>query len=56
VALLAERNLDLLGMIIGSFKAGAGYLPLDPGLPTQRLNRIIDLSRTPLLVCTGGMS
>ncbi|MFO2464012.1 non-ribosomal peptide synthetase [Pseudomonas sp. 15FMM2] len=52
VALLAERSLDLLGMIIGSFKAGAGYLPLDPGLPNQRLSRIIDLSRTPLLVCT----
>jgi amino acid adenylation domain-containing protein/non-ribosomal peptide synthase protein (TIGR01720 family) len=52
VALLAERSLELLGMIIGSFKAGAGYLPLDPGLPTQRLSRIIDLSRTPLLVCT----
>ncbi|PHN54303.1 non-ribosomal peptide synthetase [Pseudomonas sp. ICMP 8385] len=52
VVLLAERGLDLLGMIIGSFKAGAGYLPLDPGLPSQRLSRIIDLSRTPLLVCT----
>ncbi|NMX37364.1 non-ribosomal peptide synthetase [Pseudomonas veronii] len=52
VALLAERSLDLLGMIIGSFKAGAGYLPLDPGLPGQRLSRIIELSRTPLLVCT----
>ncbi|WP_026136876.1 non-ribosomal peptide synthetase [Pseudomonas sp. CBZ-4] len=52
VALLGERNLDLLGMIIGSFKAGAGYLPLDPGLPSQRLRSIIDLSRTPLLVCT----
>ncbi|VVN03344.1 Linear gramicidin synthase subunit B [Pseudomonas fluorescens] len=52
VALLAERNLDLLGMIIGSFKAGAGYLPLDPALPSPRLGRIIELSRTPLLVCT----
>ncbi|MBY8950337.1 non-ribosomal peptide synthetase [Pseudomonas carnis] len=52
VALLAERGLDLLGMIIGSFKAGAGYLPLDPGLPGPRLSRIIDMSRTPLLVCT----
>jgi amino acid adenylation domain-containing protein/non-ribosomal peptide synthase protein (TIGR01720 family) len=52
VALLAERSLDLLGMIIGSFKAGAGYLPLDPGLPAQRLGRIIELSRTPLLVCS----
>ncbi|WP_226455022.1 non-ribosomal peptide synthetase [Pseudomonas sp. AF03-9] len=52
VALLGERNLDLLGMIIGSFKAGAGYLPLDPGLPSQRLRSIIELSRTPLLVCS----
>ncbi|MNK79818.1 Linear gramicidin synthase subunit B [compost metagenome] len=52
VALLGERNLDLLGMIIGSFKAGAGYLPLDPGLPSQRLQRIIELSRTPVLVCS----
>ena len=52
VALLAERGLDLLGMIIGSFKAGAGYLPLDPALPSSRLSRIIDMSRTPLLVCT----
>ncbi|WP_338580278.1 non-ribosomal peptide synthetase [Pseudomonas sp. ML2-2023-6] len=52
VALLAGRGLDLLGMIIGSFKAGAGYLPLDPELPGSRLLRIIELSRTPLLVCT----
>ncbi|MDR9753993.1 non-ribosomal peptide synthetase [Pseudomonas sp. SZMC_28357] len=52
VALLAERSLDLLGMIIGSFKAGAGYLPLDPVLPSQRLGQILDLSRTPLLVCS----
>ena len=52
VALLAERGLELLGMIIGSFKAGAAYLPLDPGLPEARLSRIIELSRTPLLVCT----
>ncbi|WP_256347780.1 AMP-binding protein, partial [Pseudomonas gingeri] len=44
--------LDLLAMIVGSFKAGAGYLPLDPGLPGQRLGRIIELSRTPVLVCT----
>ena len=52
VALLAERDLPLLGMIIGSFKAGAGYLPLDPGLPAARLQRIVELSRTPVLVCS----
>ncbi|MBK5007741.1 non-ribosomal peptide synthetase [Pseudomonas sp. S32] len=52
VALLAERGLPLLGMIVGSFKAGAGYLPLDPGLPSARLQGIIALSSTPVLVCT----
>ncbi|MBJ9975343.1 non-ribosomal peptide synthetase [Pseudomonas sp. S75] len=52
VALLAERGLPLLGMIVGSFKAGAGYLPLDPGLPAARLQRIVELSQTPVLVCT----
>ncbi|AXO89060.1 amino acid adenylation domain-containing protein [Pseudomonas parafulva] len=52
VALLAERGLPLLGMIVGSFKAGAGYLPLDPGLPSVRLQRIVELSRTPVLVCS----
>jgi len=52
VALLAERGLPLLGMIVGSFKAGAGYLPLDPGLPAARLQRIVALSRTPVLVCS----
>ncbi|WP_449434142.1 non-ribosomal peptide synthetase [Pseudomonas putida] len=52
VALLAERGLPLLGMIVGSFKAGAGYLPLDPGLPSARLQRFVELSRTPVLVCS----
>ncbi|PWB35747.1 non-ribosomal peptide synthetase [Pseudomonas sp. SDI] len=52
VAVLAERDLPLLGMIVGCFKAGAGYLPLDPGLPASRLQRIVELSRTPLLVCS----
>ncbi|MDM3888926.1 non-ribosomal peptide synthetase [Pseudomonas sp. BCRC 81390] len=52
VALLAERGLPLLGMIVGSFKAGAGYLPLDPSLPSARLQSIIQRSRTPVLVCS----
>ncbi|WP_017703533.1 non-ribosomal peptide synthetase, partial [Pseudomonas syringae] len=52
VALLAERGPELLGMIIGSFKAGAGYLPLDPALPNVRLSGIIAQSRTPVLVCS----
>lgn len=39
-------------MMVGTFKAAAGYLPLDPGLPQQRLSHIVALSRTPVLLCT----
>ena len=52
VALLAERSLELLGMMLGTFKAGAGYLPLDPHLPTQRLLALLQLGRVPLLVAS----
>ncbi|MCU1734444.1 MULTISPECIES: amino acid adenylation domain-containing protein [unclassified Pseudomonas] len=52
IALLAERGPDLLGMIVGSFKAGAGYLPLDPALPNQRLTGVIAQSGAPVLVCS----
>lgn len=52
VALLAERSLELLGMMLGTFKAGAGYLPLDPQLPTQRLLALLQLGHMPLLVAS----
>ncbi|TBV12885.1 non-ribosomal peptide synthase/polyketide synthase [Stutzerimonas kirkiae] len=52
VALLAERGLPLLGMIVGSLKAGAGYLPLDPAHPARRLGHILRASHAPLLVCS----
>ena len=52
VALLAERSLELLGMMLGSFKAGAAYLPLDPQLPARRLLDLLHLGQVPLLVAS----
>ena len=54
VALLAERSLELLGMMLGSFKAGAAYLPLDPQLPGQRLLDLLQLGQVPVLVASAG--
>lgn len=51
VALLAERGLPLLGMMIATFKAGAAYLPLDPAHPVQRLADMLTRSGAPILVC-----
>jgi amino acid adenylation domain-containing protein len=45
VALLAERGLDFLTAMLGVFKAGAAYLPLDPHHPASRLRQILRQGR-----------
>lgn len=37
VAVCSERTLDWLAAIIGIFKAGAVYLPIDPAYPDERI-------------------
>ncbi|WNV85487.1 amino acid adenylation domain-containing protein [Umezawaea sp. Da 62-37] len=36
-----DRGLDLVGVLLGIFKAGAVYVPLDPTLPAARLRHIL---------------
>ncbi|MBU3890346.1 non-ribosomal peptide synthetase [Methylosinus sp. KRF6] len=45
VALLDERGLDFLVTMLGVFKAGAGYLPLDPAYPDGRIAQVLDEAR-----------
>ncbi len=52
VSLLAERGIPVLDSILGIFKAGGGYLPLDPHHPPTRQRYFIEQSRTPLILCT----
>ncbi|OEC33738.1 hypothetical protein A7D25_17265 [Pseudomonas sp. 21C1] len=54
LALLDERGLDLVVMIVATLKAGAGWLPLDPRNPPQRLAQVLKQSRTPLLIHSVG--
>ncbi|MDJ0840058.1 MAG: amino acid adenylation domain-containing protein [Acidobacteriota bacterium] len=53
VALWAERTPDLLPALLGIMSAGAAYLPLDPGLPAERLAYILQDSGTKLLLTPG---
>ena len=50
VAVLDERGPDFLTMILGVFKAGAAYLPLDPHHPALRVMRVLELSRPQVVV------
>jgi len=37
VGLSLDRDADMLAALLGVLKAGAGYVPLDPGFPAERL-------------------
>ncbi len=50
VGLLLDRSLDMIIGILGVLKSGAGYLPIDPSLPEQRVSYMLDQSRTSLLL------
>ncbi|MDB4965062.1 MAG: Malonyl CoA-acyl carrier protein transacylase, partial [Myxococcales bacterium] len=50
VALRLPRGIDLVVAILGVFKAGAAYLPLDPEHPEKRQQEVIDDSGAALVV------
>ncbi|MBS0151275.1 MAG: amino acid adenylation domain-containing protein [Nitrospira sp.] len=52
VALLDDRGLNLLTMMVGVFKTGGAYLPLDPHHPVSRLTQILKLSRSPIVLAS----
>ncbi|HZF37309.1 MAG TPA: amino acid adenylation domain-containing protein [Blastocatellia bacterium] len=52
VALLAERDIELLTAILAVFKAGAAYLPLDPYHPPQRVAQLLEQAGAGLTLTT----
>ncbi|MCX5071918.1 amino acid adenylation domain-containing protein [Streptomyces sp. NBC_00513] len=50
VAVLMERDVALLPALLGILRAGAAFLPLDPGYPVDRLRRYVEVSRCDLIV------
>ncbi len=50
VAIVAERSLDLIVAILGTQKAGAGYVPLDPSYPAERVAYLFEDSKAAAVV------
>lgn len=42
VALHAEKSVELFAALLGVLKAGAGYVPLDPKFPAERIASILE--------------
>ncbi|HET8783284.1 MAG TPA: non-ribosomal peptide synthetase, partial [Pyrinomonadaceae bacterium] len=50
VGLCAERCLDVIAGVLGIWKAGGAYLPLDPTYPSQRIQFMLEDARVPVLL------
>jgi amino acid adenylation domain-containing protein len=50
VGLCVGRSFEMLVGLFGTLKAGGTYVPLDSGLPPERLSFMLDDTRAPLLL------
>ncbi|HEV2146752.1 MAG TPA: amino acid adenylation domain-containing protein [Longimicrobiaceae bacterium] len=50
VAVCTERSPALLAALLGTLKAGAAYVPLDPALPASRIAYVLEDARVGALV------
>lgn len=50
IALLLERNENLLVSLFAILKTGCAYVPIDPDYPTARVHYILEDTKTPLLL------
>jgi amino acid adenylation domain-containing protein len=56
VAICLDRSLDLLASLLGCWRAGLGYVPLDPGYPPARIEMILEDANAPLVLTSRSLA
>jgi len=56
VGLCVERGVDMLAAALGILRAGAAYVPLDPGFPAERLRFMVEDAELSFLVSTAALA
>ena len=54
VAVVAERDLEWMAAVIGIFKAGGAYLPIEPHFPADRIARTLTRAGARMVLTEGG--
>ncbi|MEU6410080.1 amino acid adenylation domain-containing protein [Microbispora sp. NPDC046933] len=54
VGVLLDRSPELIACLLGVWKAGAAYLPMDPRFPAQRVRDMLSIAATPLVLTSAG--
>jgi len=55
VGLFVDRSVETVAGILGILKSGAGYLPLDPAYPDDRVGYMLEDSGAPIVVTTAAL-
>ncbi len=50
VGICIDRSLEMIIGLLGTLKSGAGYLPLDPNYPSERIEYMLDDANVSLLL------
>jgi non-ribosomal peptide synthetase component F len=50
VGICVDRSLEMIVGILGILKAGGAYVPLDPKYPADRLNLLLEETRSPVVL------
>ncbi|WP_240529487.1 non-ribosomal peptide synthetase, partial [Streptomyces antioxidans] len=54
VAVVLERSVDVVAVLLGVVKAGAGFVPVDPAYPAERIGWMVEDAGPVLVVCSEG--